>query len=170
VLDNDAFEIPEIGFKVIGGTMWTDFNRRDPLTMMYAARNMIDYKKIRIAHNSRRFTPEYCLLKHNEFKRFLIDELSKPFDGNTIVMTHHAPHRLSADFQHRDDLQSGGCYHSDLSELILDHPSIKYWVHGHMHSTSDYQIGDCRVIANPRGYHGIKLNDDFNENLVIALS
>jgi hypothetical protein len=47
-----------------------------------------------------------------------------------------------------------GGYASDLSEFILDNPEIKFWTHGHMHDPSDYMIGDCRVICNPRGYVG----------------
>jgi hypothetical protein len=26
------------------------------------------------------------------------------------------------------------------------------WTHGHMHNTSDYLMGDTRVVCNPRGY------------------
>jgi hypothetical protein len=169
VLENGTFENPEMGFRIIGGTMWTDYNKGNPVTMYQAKKVMNDYRKIRTDKYCRRFTPDYALIKHIAFKQFLVNEMSNSFDGDTVVMTHHAPHRLSADEQHRDSFHEGGSYHSDLSELILDHPSIKCWVHGHMHSTSDYMIGDCRIIANPFGYYGIKTNYEFNANLVIAL-
>ena len=45
-----------------------------------------------------------------------------------------------------------GAYASDLSDFILDQENIKYWVHGHMHDPFDYEIGQCRVVCNPRGY------------------
>jgi len=36
-----------------------------------------------------------------------------------------------------------------------------FWVHGHMHNTSDYIIGWTNVICNPRGY---PVGDGENEN------
>jgi hypothetical protein len=45
-----------------------------------------------------------------------------------------------------------GAFHSDLSDFILDRPHIKLWTHGHMHNTSDYLVGNTRVVCNPRGY------------------
>jgi hypothetical protein len=56
------------------------------------------------------------------------------------------------DYKHETDMNGG--YASDLSEFILDHENIKFWTHGHMHDPSDYEIGQCRVICNPRGYRG----------------
>jgi predicted phosphodiesterase len=47
-----------------------------------------------------------------------------------------------------------GNFASRLDDLILDHPEIAVWVHGHMHNPSDYQVGDTRVLCNPRGYIG----------------
>ena len=46
-----------------------------------------------------------------------------------------------------------GGFHTELSEMILDHPNIKHWVHGHTHDPFDYKIGECRVVCNPRGYY-----------------
>jgi hypothetical protein len=61
---------------------------------------------------------------------------------------------MSIDPTYKDDHHMNGAYYSDLSELILDNPQIKTWVHGHMHNQSDYMIGDTRVVTNPRGYMG----------------
>ena len=47
-----------------------------------------------------------------------------------------------------------GGYSSDLSEIILDHPEIKLWTHGHTHDPFDYMIGTTRIVCNPRGYAG----------------
>ncbi|MDX1670036.1 MAG: hypothetical protein R3194_11505, partial [Limnobacter sp.] len=42
---------------------------------------------------------------------------------------------------------------SDLKRLM---GKADYWLHGHMHDTSDYSVeangGATRVMANPRGY------------------
>jgi Icc-related predicted phosphoesterase len=67
-----------------------------------------------------------------------------------IVVTHHAPHPKSVGPDFVGD-KLNPLYASDLEELILDlKPAL--WCHGHMHSSSDYMIGDTRVVANPRGY------------------
>lgn len=43
------------------------------------------------------------------------------------------------------------CYSSDLTGLILERkPDL--WIHGHVHQTADYRIGQTRVICNPRGH------------------
>jgi hypothetical protein len=55
---------------------------------------------------------------------------------------------------YRHDREMNGGYASDLTEFILDNENILFWTHGHMHDPSDYMVGQCRVICNPRGYVG----------------
>lgn len=96
---------------------------------------------------------------------FIQTELSQPFDGPTVVVTHHEPHRYSIPVRRQNDLLSA-CYASDLSDLMLSgHPDL--WVHGHVHDPVDYEIGHCRVVSNPRGYPGE--TGSFEEGLVIEL-
>jgi hypothetical protein len=57
-----------------------------------------------------------------------------------------------------DDTLMNGGYASDVSEDILDNENIKYWVHGHIHDPVDYEVGNCRVMSNPKGYAGWDLN------------
>jgi hypothetical protein len=40
---------------------------------------------------------------------------------------------------------------------------IKFWFHGHMHDSIDYQVGECRVLCNPRGYNYYQLNPNFEQ-------
>jgi hypothetical protein len=47
-----------------------------------------------------------------------------------------------------------------LSEFILDHPQIRLWTHGHTHHAFDYQIGDTRIVCNPRGYETASYSED----------
>jgi hypothetical protein len=42
------------------------------------------------------------------------------------------------------------------------------WIHGHVHGSFDYYVGDVRVIANPRGY-AFKLTEK-SENELFDLS
>lgn len=172
VLDNGVFEIPDINVKVIGGTMWTDYNKGHPVTMYMAQQNMNDHKYIRCNKHLRKFRPQEALLEHLAFKEFLLEELAKEYDGTIILMTHHAPHQLSINPMYANDYHGNGCYASDLSEIILDYPTIKYWFHGHVHHTLDYNDigGICRVICNPRGYFGDILNEEFDPTFIISLT
>ena len=76
----------------------------------------------------------------------------------TVVVTHHAPSYKSnimpdgekyiSDYY--PDIQNA--YMNELEEFIMEHQSnLKLWVHGHLHSSSDYHIGKTRVVCNPRG-------------------
>jgi Icc-related predicted phosphoesterase len=84
------------------------------------------------------------------------EELPKHSDKPVVVITHHAPSFMSISEQYRGpgDYHMNGGYASDLSEFILDHPQIKAFVHGHVHSQHSYDIGDTRILCNPRGYVG----------------
>ena len=42
-------------------------------------------------------------------------------------------------------------YVSNLESFITEHKP-EYWFHGHLHNSSDYEVGGCRVICNPKGY------------------
>jgi Icc-related predicted phosphoesterase len=58
-------------------------------------------------------------------------------------------------------------YASDLTTLIeSDQPAL--WVHGHIHTHSDYLIGVTRILANPLGREGERTG--FIENLVVAVN
>ena len=41
--------------------------------------------------------------------------------------------------------------HPDIEKVILD-LQPKYWIHGHTHIPCQYDLGDTRVVCNPRGY------------------
>ena len=76
------------------------------------------------------------------------NELAQPFDGKTIVVTHHAPHPLSIHPRFAGNPVNPG-FVSDLGPL-LDRADL--WLHGHTHDGFDYWVGRCRVLANPAGY------------------
>lgn len=143
------------GVRFIGGTMWTDCNKNDPLTLHALSDMMQDFKVIR--HDGLGYTklrPAHTLHRHIQtvdyFKHVLRDNLEQP----TVITTHHAPSPLSVHVSYKDQVLMNGAYQSDLSELILDNPQIKLWTAGHMHHSYRYHIGDTLVACNPRGYIG----------------
>ena len=42
----------------------------------------------------------------------------------------------------------------ELEQFIIDNPRIKLWIHGHVHNSFDYNIGQCHIICEPYGYFG----------------
>lgn len=149
LLDNSCVKIGP--YKFIGSTLWTNFRNGDPIEMFEAECKMNDYSSIRIGSNFRKFRATDSLRIHRESIEFIESELQTT--DPVIVVSHHAPSFQSVDPSYSDSsINSAFC--SDLSDLVLRNSVIKYWFHGHLHSRSDYTIGDCRVICNPVGYRG----------------
>ena len=167
-LQNDEFILGD--WVVLGTTLWTDLKNNDPMVKWDVARSMNDCRVIRI--NNMRFTPDRWWAEHFASFQWLHNKLAEHKDKKVLVMTHHAPSVQSIHQRYLQDRhynQTYG-YFTNLDEWILARPQIKYWLHGHTHNSSDYQIGNTRVIANPRGYpigDGTELE---NPNFKIDLS
>jgi hypothetical protein len=164
LLENDYVKIKDTIF--LGCTLWTDFRKENPLEMMESGRYMNDYKTIRIGPNYRKLNPDDTLGFHKKSKQFLLDTLPKFENQKVWVLTHHSPSYQSIHPKYKT-FSCNGAFCSDLDDLILNHPQIKYFSHGHVHSSFDYFIGECRVICNPKGYPGE--NPDFDQNFEVEI-
>ena len=187
ILDREIFELNDTVF--VGGTLWTDMNKEDPLTL-HAIRTMMN--DFRCVDNSNRvvnyktyddvenpdkptfrtraamFSPEDAVEDHKKMLGYIkhIYTDMAPWKQMVVVGYHTPSHSSCHPRYKKDDLMNGG-YHSDLSEFILDRPGIKLWTHGHTHELFDYMIGTTRVVCNPRGYIGYEqLADDFKLKVV----
>jgi len=167
LMENSVVKIKDIVF--LGATLWTDFRNENPLEMMEASRFLNDYKTIRIGSNYRKMNPDDTLGFHKKSKQFLLDTLPMFENQKVWVLSHHAPSYQSIHPKYRTSGIANGAYVSNLEDLILDNPQIKYWSHGHTHESFDYRIGDCRVICNPRGYFPTEINPNFNPNFEIEI-
>ena len=167
ILENDFVKIKDWVF--LGATLWTDFRNENALEMMEASQCLNDYKVIRIGSNYRKLNPDDTLGFHKKTKQFLLDTLPMFENQNVWVLTHHAPSYQSVHPKYRNSGIANGAYVSDLDDLILDHPQVKYWSHGHTHESLDYKIGDCRVVCNPRGYFPSEINPNFDPNFEVEL-
>lgn len=141
------------GVMFIGATLWTDFNRKDPITMLTAEGRMNDYKIIRNSLKNRRMLALDTLFEHQQTLE-KINDFYNAHDLPIVMVGHHAPTHKSVKPMYEDDYEINGAYRSDLEQFILDKPRIQLWVHGHTHSEFDYMVGNTRVVANPRGYVG----------------
>jgi Icc-related predicted phosphoesterase len=143
------------GVLFIGATLWTDMNKSDPLTLAMIKDYMNDYRAITFQYPQynayHKMRPADTVMMHYESKRYIEEKTKEHPDLPVVVITHMGPSHLSVNEKYKGEL-TNGAYVSDLSNLILDNPNIKAWVHGHVHDPVSYEIGDCRVHCNPRGY------------------
>ena len=158
LLEQETLEIDGILF--IGATMWTDCNRGDALTMYHLKDGMNDYRIIKMKNGEiyHKLTPMRTYEEHIRTKQYfevvLKNNQEREHPLPVVMVTHHAPSKLSIKPQYKGDHLMNGGYSSDLSEFMLDHPEIRVWTHGHTHDEFKYQIGETTVLCNPRGYYG----------------
>jgi predicted phosphodiesterase len=141
------------GVRFLGTTLWTDFrlfgDEHRPRAMAEAQEAMNDYKRIRLASQGyRKLRASDTERWHQVQRLWLRQKLDTPFAGPTVVITHMAPSMRSVPEEFAGDIVSAA-YASNLDELV---GKADLWVHGHMHTSSDYLIGKCRVVCNPCGY------------------
>lgn len=170
LLENECEEYKGILF--LGGTLWTDCNRANPISIHDVRFGMNDYRAIKMHNTSmdtyHRLTPEFTMNLHRKTVNYFRDCLSANSNKPAVVITHHGPTNLSINQKYHND-PLNAAYVSDLSDLILDHENIQYWVHGHMHDRCDYMIGKTRVVTNPRGYVGYEDTSQFDPNFYFEL-
>ena len=182
VRDYDNFHFLEkqsitIGdYLFIGGTLWTDFNGEDPLTLWHARQVMHDFQGVANSHTGGRgkFLPEHALEDHHVMRNYISEVIADrrtqgEHSDRVIVVGHHSPSRQSTHPRYQSDYQTNGCYSSNMDEFILDHPEICLWTHGHTHEDFDYMIGTTRVVCNPRGYIGYEGRADTWQPKLIEL-
>lgn len=152
-LERDSVTIEGVLF--VGGTLWTDMNRVDPLTLHAVQDMMSDFRIIRNdANGFRRLSAMDTVERHQATVGYIRTVLAQNPNTPTVVVGHHAPTPASLHPRYRDQTLMNGAYSSNLSELILDNPHVKLWTHGHTHEEFDYMVGATRVVCNPRGYVG----------------
>lgn len=157
------------GYRFYGGTMWTDCNKSNPITMMAMRGKMNDYVLVENSeymirrkdsggntyYKPGKLLPEETAIEHSIYVRNLTEVLNDTEDMPMIVISHHLPSYQSVPPEYYSDTEGNYAYVADMTSLIMDNDKkIKYWIHGHTHDACDYMIGDTRVLCNPRGYIG----------------
>lgn len=159
MMENDNILINGVTF--IGATLWTDYDGGNPLSMRLAHDHMNDYRVIGSEdvddmnyfnrRSNRKITPEFLLKEHN-YSRDYIRDVAHESNSPVVVFTHHPPSFESCNSLHSGNMLDGA-YATNLQQMILDTPQIKYWVSGHTHMSCKYEIGGCQVLSNQVGYY-----------------
>ncbi len=164
-LENSCVELGGIHF--IGSCLWTDFNKDNYHSKCAAAAQMNDYACI-YQEGHKLISPDHIIQHHRQSVTYITDRLAQFPVTPTVILTHHAP---SVQSSHPAYLNSKAnfAYYTDLEDFILQHPQIRCWVHGHMHTNSDYHIGNTRILCNPYGYYRVEENPGFLPNLLVEV-
>ncbi|MCP8467434.1 metallophosphoesterase [Pseudomonas sp. ZM23] len=162
-LENDAVVLGNV--RVLGATLWTDFQlygeRSAELAIEQAQLLMPDFSCV--DYFTQPFTPSMSRDLCEASCEWLAAELSQPFAGRTVVVTHHAPSGRSIPAHYVGDSLSPA-FASNLEHLA---ERCDLWVHGHVHERLDYRIGNARIVTNPGAYPGE--DSGFDPRLVIEL-
>lgn len=166
-LQDDAVEFDNV--RIIGSTLWTsagtttthpilgyvEGNDLDPFIVGSLRRKMSDFKVIKS------FNVENMVDIYTKSKEYIFGKVNEKFDGKTVVVTHHAP-SVESSLDVYKDTQLNHAFYTPL-DCLIENNDIDVWIHGHMHNTSNYYIGACNVVCNPRGYVDVDgINSDFD--------
>jgi predicted phosphodiesterase len=146
------------GVRFIGSTLWYN-----ALSLSgWEVANINDYKRIFFGGNQL-ITPAWVQERHNISVEFIREELSKPFDGKTVLMTHH-PTWIPPGSK---EAQCSIAYGNDLEKLWTG--KVDLIIHGHFHAQIDRVISGTRIICNPRGYPSEDVRRTFKKNLLVEI-
>jgi Icc-related predicted phosphoesterase len=158
------------GVRFLGGTLWTDYRLtgNQVLAQWDAQQTMTDFRKIR-DEQFRKVRPHQLAEKHYDLRRFIEQQLAAPFEGKTVVVTHHAPSGASIHPRYKDSPSHLVASYASPLEQYFDPEAVALWVHGHMHDSFDYELAGTRVVCNPRGYAPSDLNEGFVPDWVLEV-
>lgn len=165
LLENDT-EIID-GVRFVGATLWTDYKlsvggayARKSAEEFEASffhvlpRELVDFAEIHRSDERREgetgfITVQEIKQRHSVSRAYIENVLATPFDGPSVVMSHHAPLPACIHPRFEGDLLNPA-FASDLSGIMTQYAPAA-WVHGHVHHFIDLMEGQTRVICNAKG-------------------
>lgn len=140
------------GARLVCATLWTDLELgggRSANEAQVPAR-LNDYRFVRKASAGyRRIVPADIVSLHRAHRDFVARALAEPFDGPTVVVTHHAPHPWVLGARERD---LPAAYASDLSALLAGPDAPDLWLFGHAHGAAGGRVGRTELRCVALGY------------------
>lgn len=138
------------GIRFIGCTLWSNPLNDTGLTNDFTRINGLDEIKYKQLHYSD--------------KLWLNHVINEPFDGQTIVVTHHVPSFSLLNSKYTDTIMNS-YYASNLDNLF---EKVNYWFCGHTHTSICKEINNCVCVINPYGYPS-QLDTGFCKDLIIEV-
>lgn len=152
------------GIRFLGCTLWADLYAEGEEKAGDLGKTLNDFRKIK--YTDQEFDTERFSSFFTRSKKWLEKELAQPFNGKTVIVTHHAPSQWS--WNDSPNALKKLAYCNDLKPLFHEN-EISAWFHGHIHSPCDYRISGARILCNPRGYVGRKTVPEFDINKTVII-
>lgn len=143
---------------IFGGMMCTDFSYDNNLGLGKAvAQDSIN--DFRFSWTIQDHLGEFELFK-NHLRCFLVATEGM----RRIVVSHFMPHPAGISQQYK-----GSALNSYFCRDMREYMGWEgLWIYGHTHAGSDFMEGDTRVISNPRGYRGERI-EPYNSQLIVEV-
>lgn len=169
----DCDELILDGVRFLGATLWTDYKAapeiRQGLAMQECEDMMNDHRRIRTraGNRYRKFLPKDAAGLHIRAREWLTENLAEPYQGTTVVITHHGPAPECQCPEYPVDALSGA-YWSDLTDLF-DPQAVQLWIYGHTHGNVDTRVNGVRLSSNQPGYPGETPSGKYDPDKVVQL-
>ena len=173
IVEDEIIKINDVSF--VCATLWTNYNKNDPMAMYAAEQTMNDFKKIRTGPKlepwKRKVRPTDFIACHIKSTEFIFRAITQEVQNGqkVVLVTHHGISYQSVPEQFRSDILNS----SYVTELFYrfeeqeEKPIIA--IHGHTHTSMDYDMLGIRVLCNPRGYAAYEENPEFNPHMEIEI-
>ena len=126
----DRVEILIYGVRFLGCTLWTDVAGIEKEESLL-----------------KRFWSLEALERHRNDRAWLLERLSLPFSGPTVVVTHFAPSTLSLPTECIDGPEDSPLF-TGLESMICAYRS-SLWIHGHTPLSIDDRLWKNQILSNP---------------------
>lgn len=172
-LNNQYKIIDDIVF--IGSCLYTDYKYNGGVysNMRLAEKGLNDFRwgLYREGNKIVNLTPEHYLQMFKVSFDFIKKTLRKFKDKKCVLITHHGVSPLQIDPKHFTS-NLNASFISDLNKFIMKQKNLPLIISGHVHTSSDFVIGNTRVICNPYGYRDKmykETNTKFDANLIVEV-
>lgn len=172
-LNNQYKIIDDIVF--IGSCLYTDYKYNGGVysNMRLAEKGLNDFRfgLYREGNDIVRLCPEHYLQMFKVSFDFIKKTLRKFKDKKCVLITHHGVSPLQLDPKYFTS-NLNASFISDLEKFIKKQKNLALVISGHVHASSDFVIGNTRVICNPYGYRAVHygdVNTKFNPNLIVEV-
>lgn len=164
-LDNSSVVIDDIEF--IGSTLWVDFDRENFHCLYNASKEISDFRKIHNRHGDDYVSAQAILAEFKQSYAFIQSAIEQSQASKKVLITHYAISHQSIDSRYLQNHHQFAINHYYASNLdsFIGSSGIDLAVHGHIHTSADYLLGDTRVVCNPLGYPNAQ-NSNFELKIV----
>jgi predicted phosphodiesterase len=156
------------GIRFIASILWT---HAPPNKIAALEKASNDYRLIKYSKHDpdqRTISGDDVNKFHELSRKFLEQELAKPFAGKTVVVTHHLPSYKLMGFAAYYDILKYYCA-SNLNKLIEAH-DIDHWIFGHFHQSVRKRLYNTMFVSNPLGYMSEQQHKEFSPSAHFTLA